>query len=215
MGDGMQGTGEPAASCPPPGDAPAVQPARVWPIRAFRPAGAMFAFTSRQRFTVSEYASGALLLPVCVYFAVVPYGQPGGLGLPWFLVHSLNLLPHEAGHFVFRFFGETLMIAGGSILQLVFPCLWAWIAFASDSRLGVQVSLVWLGQNWIDVAAYAADAQARAMPLLGGLGPEAHDWYNLLSRAGWLDQTPLVAGGLFACAFPVWAAMLAVPRWVG
>jgi hypothetical protein len=79
----------------------------------------------------------------------------------------------------------------------------------------VQVSLVWLGQNWIDVAAYAADAQARAMPLLGGLGPEAHDWLNLLSRAGLLEQTPLVAGVLFACAFPVWAAMFAVPRWVG
>ena len=74
---------------------------------------------------------------------------------------------------------------------------------------------MWLGQNWIDVAAYAADAQARAMPLLGGLGPEAHDWLNLLSRAGLLEQTPLVAGVLFACAFPVWAAMFAVPRWVG
>ena len=175
----------------------------------------MTGLTARQRFLASEYASGVLLLPVCVYFAVVPYGQPGALGVPWFLVHSLNLLPHEAGHFVFRFFGETPMIAGGSVLQLAFPCLWAWIAFASDSRLGVQLSLVWLGQNWIDVAAYAADAQARSMPLLGGLGPEAHDWHALLAHAGLLEQTPLVAAALFVCAFPVWLAMLAVPRWVG
>lgn len=175
----------------------------------------MFALSSRQRFVASEYAPGLLLLPVCAYFALVPYGQPGGLGVPWFLVHSLNLLPHEAGHFVFRFFGTFLTIAGGSILQLVFPCLWAWIAFAGDSRLGVQVSLVWLGQNWIDVAAYAADAQARSMPLIGGLGVEAHDWHNLLSMTGTLEHTPLVAGLIFACAFPVWAAMLAVPRWVG
>ena len=175
----------------------------------------MIALTSRQRFLASEYASGLLLLPACAYVALVPYGQPGALGLPWFLVHSLNLLPHEAGHFVFRFFGEFLMIAGGSILQLVFPCIWAWIAFANDSRLGVQVALVWLGQNWVDVAAYAADAQARSMPLLGGLGPEAHDWHYLLSATGLLDQTPLVAGLLFACAFPVWAAMLVAPRWVG
>ena len=175
----------------------------------------MLALTSRQRFLASEYASGVLLLPVCAYFVVVPYGEPGTLGLPWFLVHSLNLLPHEAGHFFFRFFGEFMMIAGGSILQLLFPCIWAWIAFANDSRVGVQVCLVWLGQNWIDVAAYAADAQERAMPLLGGLGVEAHDWHNLLSRTGLLEQTPLVAGVLFACAFPVWAAMLAVPRAVG
>ncbi len=175
----------------------------------------MRALTSHQRFLASEYASGVLLLPACLYFAVVPYGQSGALGMPWFLVHSLNLLPHEAGHFLFRFFGETMMIAGGSVLQLLFPCIWAWIAFASDSRLGVQLSFLWLGQNWIDVAAYAADAQARSMPLLGGLGPEAHDWYNLLSRAGLLEQTPLVAAVLFACAFPAWLAMLAVPRWVG
>lgn len=175
----------------------------------------MFALTSRHRFLASEYASGVLLLPVCVYFALVPYGEPGTLGLPWFLVHSLNLLPHEAGHAVFSFFGHFLMVAGGSILQLVFPCIWLWIAFANDTRVGVQVCLVWLGQNWIDVAAYAADAQARAMPLLGGLGPEAHDWHHLLSTMGLLDQTPLVAAVLFACAFPVWAVMLAVPRWVG
>ncbi len=184
-------------------------PARPTPLLPMR------ALTAQQRFAVSEVASGLWLLPVCAYFALVPYGQPGALGLPWFLVHSLNLLPHEAGHFVFRFFGTFMTIAGGSILQLVFPCLWAWIAFASDSRLGVQLSLVWLGQNWIDVAAYAADAQARAMPLIGRLGPESHDWWNLLSMTGLLDQTPLVAFLLFSCAFPVWAAMLIVPRYVG
>ncbi len=175
----------------------------------------MRALTAQQRFAVSEYASGLWLLPICAYFVLVPYGQPGALGLPWFVVHSLNLLPHEAGHFVFRSFGTFAMIAGGSILQLIFPCLWAWIAFASDSRLGVQLSFVWLGQNWIDVAAYAADAQARAMPLIGRLGPESHDWWNLLSMTGLLEQTPLVAFLLFACAFPVWAAMLVVPRYVG
>jgi hypothetical protein len=31
---------------------------------------------------------------------------------------------------------------------------------------------------------------------------------------GWLEHTPLVAGLLFACAFPCWLAMVLVPRWV-
>ena len=174
----------------------------------------MSAIPLKRRLLVSEYASGLLLLPVCVYFAVVPYGQPGELGTPWFIVHSLNLLPHESGHFLFHFFGRFLEVAGGSILQILFPCLWLWYAIGNGSKIGAQVSLVWLGQNWIDVAAYAADAQARALPLLAGLGPEAHDWHNLLSMAGLLEFTPLVAALLFACALPAWIAMLLVPRWM-
>jgi hypothetical protein len=158
------------------------------------------------------YASSLALLPFCVYFAVVDYGTHGAAGSLWFLVHSLNLLPHEAGHFLFHFFGTFLTIAGGTILQLAFPCLFAWYFLTNDGKWGLQLSLLWLGQNFVDVSVYAADAQARSMPLIGGLGPEAHDWYNMLSMLGWLDRTPLVAGFLYACAFPVWALMLAVPR---
>lgn len=58
---------------------------------------------------------------------------------------------------------------------------------------------------------YAADAQARALPLIGNLGPESHDWHNMLTMLGLLEYTPLIAGALYACAFVCWAVMLAVP----
>ncbi len=175
----------------------------------------MITFTALQRERLKPYAPALVLVPLCVYFVVVPYGTGGWTGSLWFLTHSLNLLPHEAGHFFFRFFGEFMMFLGGSLLQVLFPCLFAWYSLSNDQALGLQVSLLWLGQNFLDVAAYAADAQARAMPLLGGLGPEAHDWHNLLAMAGLLEHTPLVAGLIYAAAFPVWALMVAVPRWVG
>ena len=170
---------------------------------------------ANQRERLKPYASALVLVPLAAYFVVVPYGASGWTGSLWFLTHSLNLLPHEAGHFFFHFFGTFLGILGGSLLQVLFPCLFAWFFLTNDGALGLQLSLLWLGQNLLDVAAYAADAQARSMPLLGGLGPEAHDWYNILSMLGWLEYTPLVAGLIYAAAFPVWALMVMVPRWVG
>ena len=175
----------------------------------------MHALTVRQRHHLATWGSSVALVPVCAYFALVDYGTPGLAGLPWFLVHSVNLLPHEAGHFFFRFFGEWWMYAGGSILQCAFPGLFAWYFLTNDGKLGLQLALVWLGQNLVDVSVYAADAQARALPMIADLGPSAHDWWNLLIMRGWLHHTPEVAATIFALAFPVWALALAVPRWVG
>jgi hypothetical protein len=158
------------------------------------------------------FVSSLVLLPFCVYFVVVDYGAEGWVGSLWFVVHSVNLLPHEAGHFLFHFFGAFLGIAGGTILQLAFPGLFVWYCLTNDLKWGLQVSLLWLGLNFVDVSVYAADAQHRSLPLLGGLGPEAHDWHNMLTMLGLLEHTPLVAGLIYACAFPVWALMLAVPR---
>ncbi|MDX1418579.1 MAG: hypothetical protein R3181_01315 [Rubricoccaceae bacterium] len=160
------------------------------------------------------YLSSLVLLPCCFVFAVADYDVEGAFGWLRFIAHSVNLLPHEAGHFFFRFFGTFMMFAGGTIWQLVFPCIFVWYCVSNDLKVGLQVSLLWLGQNFVDVSVYAADAQARALPLIGGLGPEAHDWYNMLAMLGLLEHTPLIAGLLYACAFPIWALMLAVPRWV-
>ncbi len=175
---------------------------------------AMLALSARHQHHLATWGASLAMVPVCLYFALVPYGTPGLKGLPWFLVHSVNLLPHEAGHFFFRFFGEWMMYLGGSLMQCLFPCLFAWYFFSNHLKLGLQLSLVWLGQNLVDVAAYAADAQARALPLIGALGPESHDWWNLLIMRGWLNYTPQIAGAIFASAFVVWALALAVPRWV-
>ena len=171
--------------------------------------------SSRQRFLIGQYASGLWLLPVCAYFVIVPYGTPGLLGLPWLLVHSFNLIIHEAGHFFFRFFGELMMFAGGSLIQILFPLAFLSTALRYDSKWGAQLSLLWLGQNFIDVSVYAADAVLRQLPLIGGLGAESHDWYNILWRLGLLEHTPLIAGLIYCGAFLAWALMLAAPRWVG
>ena len=174
----------------------------------------MLALDYRTRHRLATWGSSLALAPVCAYFALVDYGTPGWAGLPWLLVHSANLLVHEAGHFVFRWFGEWMMYLGGSLLQVLLPGVFVAYFVVNHQKLGLQLSLVWLGQNFVDVSVYAADAQARAMPLIGGLGAENHDRWNMLIMLGWLNHTPLIAGAIYACAFVAWGAMLAVPRWV-
>ncbi|MEM1043768.1 MAG: hypothetical protein AAGI91_14220 [Bacteroidota bacterium] len=170
----------------------------------------MIALDARHRLWLQTWGTSLALLPVCVVFALEGGGFWLGEAL-WLLVDAASLIVHEAGHFFFRFFGRFLMIAGGTILQLGLPALLVFQGVYWNNKLGTQLALLWLGQGFVDVSIYAADAQARSLPLIGNLGPESHDWGNMLTMLGWLDYTPLIAGAFYACAFVCWAVMLAVP----
>ena len=160
---------------------------------------------------VKDYALGVALLPLCALFAFGEYVyDPNPL---IFVVHAFDLIVHEAGHFFFGFFGQTMEIAGGSLFQLILPALFVYQGIYWNNRAGTQLSLLLLGQNFVDVSIYAADAQARALPLLGG-DRVFHDWHVILANLGMLDAAPVVAGVLYGLAFVAWALMLAVPRWI-
>ncbi len=168
----------------------------------------------RPAFDWAEYRLGLALVPVAAYFLVVPYGTGGALGLPWVLVHSLDLIVHEAGHAVFSFAGDWWHAAGGSVLQLALPALLVWQGIFWSHRAGAQLALLWLGQNLVDVSVYAADAPVRALPLIGGLGAESHDWWWMLIRLGKLAWADEIALALVAAGVVCWAAMVALPRWM-
>ena len=42
--------------------------------------------------------------------------------------------------------------------------------------------MFWFFGNFLDVVIYMADARFLKLPLIGGLGVEAHDWRNLFNR---------------------------------
>ena len=109
-------------------------------------------------------------------------------------IDAVNLVIHEAGHIVFVLFGEMMAVAGGTILQLLMPALFVGY-FALRQREYFSASLVvfWLGENFITISVYAADALAMQLPLVGGEGV-IHDWNYLLTRAGMLEHTWVVAG---------------------
>ncbi len=113
-----------------------------------------------------------------------------------YFTHLINLPIHEAGHILFRIFGEFMGIAGGSLLQIIVPIVFFGYFIYYQKPYSAAVVLFWVGNNFLDVYVYAADAQVMQLPLLSGLtGAEGgfHDWNYLLTETNLLDKTYLIA----------------------
>ena len=82
--------------------------------------------------------------------------------------------------------------------------------FRNDYRTGVQFGLLWLGQNFINISVYAADAQAQKLPLLGG-NKVYHDWHYLLSEIGILQYDYLVGYIFFGIAILIFITAVLMP----
>ncbi len=109
----------------------------------------------------------------------------------------VDLPIHETGHLVFRPFGEFMMVAGGSILQVVFPAVFVGYFVWHFKHYSAAVTLFWVGQSVINVYIYAADAKVMQLVLLGGFtGSEGsfHDWNFMLDRLGLLESTQILSG---------------------
>jgi len=121
-----------------------------------------------------------LLTAYGLYYLLVP----GHFGL----IDNVDLAIHETGHLVFGPFGEFLGYLGGTLLQLLFPTVFAWYFFRRGDRHAATVAAWWVAQNCWNIAVYVQDARAQELPLVGG---GEHDWTYLLSELGLLqhDQT--------------------------
>lgn len=113
--------------------------------------------------------------------------------------HLVNLPFHEAGHVIFRLFGEFMTSLGGSLGQLLIPviCMMAFL-FKTRDTFGASFCLWWLGQNFIDLAPYIDDARRLTMPLLGGnTGMDSpygfHDWEFILTETGLINFDHIIA----------------------
>jgi len=103
---------------------------------------------------------------------------------------SLDLAIHETGHLLFGFGGETLMLLGGSIFQLLVPAALATALWRAGDRHGATAPLWWMGQNCWNISVYIRDARAQELPLVGG---GEHDWAILLANWDWLSRDQSLA----------------------
>ena len=157
------------------------------------------------------------------------------------LVSEIDLAIHEFGHMLFmpfgvKFLGDTMMILGGSLVQVAFPLLFVgyFLRRRDDGSrrdpFAAMVCLWWAAINLLGVAIYCADSRAGQLMLITGqTGQESdgHDWNNLLTRWGLLQHDTaiaarmralalmfcvggLIAAGWFALASPPAAAAAAV-----
>ncbi len=134
-------------------------------------------------------------------------------------LHAVLLPFHEAGHYaIFRWFGEFIMILGGTLGQHLMPLVLAGALLVKRRDPFGAALFVWLlGFSVIDMAVYMYDAfDPRLMLLGGGTGAESdgHDWQNIFGDLGLLRKARPIGlffgwvGKAMMLAALLWAAWL-------
>lgn len=132
--------------------------------------------------------------------------------MDWHFIDNADLIFHEAGHVIFMFFGFTLHIGGGSLMQVLIPLVFAGYFFLRQAYFSTTAMFFWAGVSTVNVSVYAGDAVKMQLPLL--TGDEAdHDWNQLLNYWGLIHYTDTVAAiililGIVFIALGLWVAWL-------
>ncbi|MGA8224591.1 MAG: hypothetical protein WB780_23300 [Candidatus Acidiferrales bacterium] len=157
---------------------------------------------------IPKAALGAWL----IFYSLFLYQAARGQGL-LLLMDGVFVPIHEGGHLLFRMLGEFMMVAGGTIFQLLVPFLLASYFILHRQAQGVAFCLFFMFEQLLPIATYMADARAQELPLLsiGGGEDVIHDWNYLFGKLGVLDHDIQIAGFV---RFVGWMGMIAVVVWL-
>ena len=126
-------------------------------------------------------------------------------------IHAPLLIFHEAGHVLFRPFGEWVAVLGGTLGQLLMPAiLGAALLWKNRDPFGAAIGLWLFGVSVLDVAPYMYDAWEPQLTLLGGgTGNDSfHDWIYLFDSVNQLHHAQRI--GAFTHALGVGLVLLAL-----
>jgi hypothetical protein len=154
----------------------------------------------------------AVLIVAAAFYFLFLFQAARGSGV--LLMMDLVFGPiHEGGHLLFRFFGEFLAVAGGTILQLSVPLMLATFFIFQRQILGTAFCMFFFFEQLLPVATYMADARAQDLPLLTvGDGDDViHDWAYLIGKLGVLDHDTQLAHAVRALG---WLGMIATVSWM-
>ena len=103
---------------------------------------------------------------------------------------------HALGHAVFRVFGTSVGVAGGTFLQLFVPFALGVFFFRRRQTFGFAVCVFLFFEQFLRVARYMADAQAQRLPwfTIGRYESSIHDWNYLFTQLGVLSYAATIAG---------------------
>jgi hypothetical protein len=155
----------------------------------------------------------ALIAWIVFYLGFLGYAFSAHGG--FLFIDSANLIVHEGGHNLFGWFGPTLGLYGGTLLQWLVPLLLAAYFFSQRQIPGFIFSLFFFFENWLYTATYMADARDQALPLVTTGDPDfvEHDFHAIFSGLGVLQYDTKIAAivriagwcGMIACV--VWLAL--------
>ena len=104
------------------------------------------------------------------------------------LLDTINLFIHEAGHFFLNPFGQWIYVFGGSFVQVFLPLLLALLGLRQSYGHAILPAF-WCGESMVNVSVYIRDAPVRHLRLIArGV---IHDWNWLLSDN--LDSADMLA----------------------
>lgn len=141
-------------------------------------------------------------------FLFYAFSKHGG----FLFIDTANLIVHEGGHNLFGWFGPTLGLWGGTLLQWLVPVLLAVHFFYQREINGFVFCLFFFFENWLYTATYMADARAMMLPLVTTGDPEfaKHDFNTIFTSLGVLDYDTTIAG---VVRFLGWLGMIVIVVW--
>jgi hypothetical protein len=157
---------------------------------------------------VSRWALAAWLVFYTGFLAYA-FSARGG----FLFIDSANLVVHEGGHNLFGWWGPTLGLWGGTLLQWLVPFLLAAYFFTQRHTSGFVFCLFFFFENWLYTATYMADARAQELPLVTTGDPDfvEHDFHAIFSSLGVLDYDTKIAAVVRILG---WCGMLACVGWL-
>src|SRR6266436_3146965 len=152
---------------------------------------------------VSRFAGIAWL---CFYALFLLYAFTNRSG--FLFLDFVNLIIHEGGHFFFSWFGNTIMILGGTLGELLVPLLCATYFFWQREATGFAFCSFWFFENFPYIGTYMADARTAALPLVGS---GDSDWEILFTQWGLLAQDQKIGAIMRTLGY---LGMLATIAWL-
>jgi hypothetical protein len=165
-----------------------------------------------------NYIKSTLYL-ICIFFIIyftvfltIDYQTfPGRHRMPFIIwtIDTIDLFIHEAGHFVFKIFGQIIGFMGGSLLQVIIPIA-ATIVFARTNLHSLIFTLYWTGQSLVNVSVYIGDAPFQQLRLISHFA--IHDWHWLMIHYNLVDDIETIASvvnviGILTCVAGICAGL--------
>jgi hypothetical protein len=142
-------------------------------------------------------------------FLAYAFSAHGG----FLFIDNANLVVHEGGHNLFGWFGPTMCLWGGTLLQWLVPILLAAYFFAQRQANGFVFCAFFFFENWLYTATYMADARAQVLPLVttGDSDFVEHDFYAIFTSLGVLNYDTKIAAVFRLLG---WCGMLGTVAWL-
>jgi len=130
-----------------------------------------------------------------LFFGLFLYELVRDMEMPH-LVDNAFMQIHAGGHTLFRVFGLTAAVAGGTFLQLFVPFALGFYFIRQRQPLYVALCLFFFFEQFLPIARYMADAQAQQLPWMsiGRYESLIHDWNYLFTQLGVLSYDTMIAG---------------------